>query len=117
MDVAHVLHTVDGFLQRDNDRLLHRFGIGTGIRSRYLHRGRRNVWILLHRQPRQDMMPNKTIITEITMEKTGRSIKNRKFITSSSSYYGFKVTASPLLSKPTPVVTITSPTSNPEVTV
>lgn len=53
MDVAHVLHTVDGFLQRDNDRLLHRFGIGTGIRSRYLHRGRRNVWILLHRQPRQ----------------------------------------------------------------
>ena len=56
--VEHVLHAVDGFLQRDNDRFLHRLCIGTGISGRH-HDGRwRDVGILFHRKPRQSDKPH-----------------------------------------------------------
>ena len=46
--VGHVLHAVDGFLQRNNHGFLHRLGIGAGIGRPYVDGGRGDVGILLH---------------------------------------------------------------------
>ena len=46
--VGHVLHTVDAFLQRHDDRFLHRLRAGSGIGCRHLYRRWRNIGVLLH---------------------------------------------------------------------
>ena len=51
--IHHTLHAVDGFLQRHHHALLHRLGIGTGIRGHDSHRGWCYLRKLLQRQPAQ----------------------------------------------------------------
>lgn len=50
VDVDHVLHSVNGFLKRDDYRFLHGFGIRTGIGTEHVDSRRCNVGILLHRE-------------------------------------------------------------------
>ncbi len=53
VDVGHVLHAVDGFLQRHDDGFQHRLGVGAGIAGGHLHRGRGDVGELLDGQRHQ----------------------------------------------------------------
>ena len=56
--VNHILYAVDGFFQRDDNRFLYGFGIGTGVSGRY-HDGRRcDIGVLLHRQVGQADKPH-----------------------------------------------------------
>ncbi len=58
--VHHALDAADLFLDRRRHRVAHGQGVGPGVESRHLHRGRGDVGVLLHRQrtpghdPRQD---------------------------------------------------------------
>jgi len=56
-DVHHVLHTVDALLQRHDDTVQYGFGICTGVVGADVHRGRRNVRILFHRQRKERDKP------------------------------------------------------------
>ena len=49
-NVVHVLHSVDGLLQRHDDGFLHSLGVRSRIICEYLHRRRGDIGILLHRQ-------------------------------------------------------------------
>ena len=51
--VEHVLHAVDLLLDRRGDGVGHDLGVGAGILRRHLHRRRRDLGILLDRQPPQ----------------------------------------------------------------
>ena len=51
--IHHTLHTVDGLLERHDDTLLHRLGVGTGIAGHHAHRRRGNLRELLQCQTAQ----------------------------------------------------------------
>ena len=51
--IHHALHSVDGFLQRHNDALLHGFGVCSRIAAHDAHRGRSYLGKLFKRQTRQ----------------------------------------------------------------
>ena len=47
-DVGHVFYAVDGLLQRNDDRFLHRFCVGSGVVGVYLDGGRCDVGVLFY---------------------------------------------------------------------
>ena len=51
-DISHIFHPVDGLLQRNYNRFLYRFGVGSRIVGKYLNSRRCNIRILFHRQIR-----------------------------------------------------------------